>query len=306
MSGSYETLRERLRVISNINKAAAVLGWDQQTYMPPGGVHARGEQMATLARISHEMFTSDETGHLLEAAAGEVANDPYESDRTSIVRVTKRDYDRQRRVPAAFVAEMRRHSSESRQVWVEARRTDDFPLFAPYLKNTVRLNRELAGYYGYEDRAYDALIASSEPGVTTADLEQIFGDLRREQAPLIRQVAEKAPIDDSVLHQPFDEAKQEAFGRLVVERFGYDFDRGRLDRTVHPFEISLAIDDVRLTTRYDPNFLSMSLFGTMHESGHGLYEQGIGRGLDGTALARGASGGFPRESVASLGEPGRA
>ncbi|HZT96011.1 MAG TPA: carboxypeptidase M32 [Chloroflexota bacterium] len=301
MAGAYEALRERLRTISNIGKAGAVLGWDQNTYMPPEGVHARGEQMATLARLGHEMFTAAETGELLNAAAEELSDLPYDSDDASIIRITRRDYERQQRVPAPFVAEMRRHGSESRQVWVEARRTDDFPSFKPFLQNTVRLSRELAGYYGYEERPYDALINVAEPGLKTTDLERIFGDLKREQTPLIKEIAEREQVDDSVLHQPFDEAKQEAFGRMVVERYGYDFNRGRLDRTTHPFEIALAIDDVRLTTRYDPNFLSMSLFGTMHESGHGMYEQGVGRGLEGTPVARGASGGF-HESQSRLWE----
>jgi carboxypeptidase Taq len=301
MGLNYDALKIRLATISNINKAAMVLVWDQQTYMPPGGTRGRGEQLATLAQTSHELFTSEETGNLLDAAFAEVVELGEKSDEYAIVRVTKKDYDRLRRLSSDLVGRVRRHATESRAVWVEARRTDDFAMFAPYLQQTVDLSVELAEAYGYEDRPYDALLEQTEPGMTTTDLERIFGELRREQVALVQAIAAKPDIDDSVLHQPYDEGLQEQFGRTVVERYGYDFSRGRLDRTVHPFEISLGIDDVRLTTRYDPTFLSMSVFGTMHESGHGMYEQGIGRSLEGTSLARGASGGM-HESQSRLWE----
>lgn len=301
MGTPYEALRERLAVISNINKAGAVLVWDQNTYMPPGGVKDRGEALATLATMSHEMFTSEETGKLLEKARPEVEGRGYDSDEAGIVRVTTEDFERLQRVPSELVSRLLRHATESRAVWIKARQEDDYPAFAPYLKATVDLSRELSDAYGYEKRPYDALLDATEPGITTDDLEEIFGALRRVQVPLIRAVASRDQIDPSVLHQPYDEALQEEIGRAAVTRYGYDFDRGRLDRTVHPFEISLSIDDVRLTTRYDPNFLSMSLFGTMHESGHGMYEQGVGRGLAGTPLARGASGGM-HESQSRLWE----
>ena len=292
MGIQFDELKKRLTTISNINKAGAVLAWDQQTYMPPGGTKGRGDQLATIGQAAHELFTADETGALLEAARAEVLPFGEDSDEAAIVRVTQQDFERLRRVSSDLVGRLRRHATESRAVWVEARQNDDFEFFAPYLERTVGLDQELAEAYGYEDRPYDALLEPSEPGITTADLEHIFGELRREQVPLIQAIAAKREVDDSVLHQPFDEAAQERFARVVIERFGYDFRRGRLDRTVHPFEISLGIDDVRLTTRYDANFLSMSLFGTMHESGHGMYEQGVGRPLEGTPLARGASGGL--------------
>lgn len=301
MGKSYDALRQRLAIIANINKAAAVLMWDQSTYMPPGGVRDRGEQMATLARISHEMFAADETGRLLESAESEVAGPGYDSDEASIVRVTRRDFERTRKISGDLIARMRRHASEARAVWVKSREEDDYPSFAPYLQSTVDLSHELADSIGYDDRPYDALLQETEPGITTADLEEIFGSLRTEQVAMAGEISARKQVDDSVLHQPYDEVKQEEFGVMVVERFGYDFARGRLDRTVHPFAISLAIDDVRITTRYSPQFLSMSLFGTMHESGHAMYEQGVGRGLAQTPLARGASGGL-HESQSRLWE----
>ena len=301
MNTHFEALRDRLAKIQNINKASMVLGWDLQTYMPPGGVTDRGEQMATLGQISHELFVDDETDRLLEAAETEVAPLGYDSDEASIVRVARRDYERQRRVSSDLIGRMRRHASESRNAWVNARKDDDFDAFAPYLTKTVSLSRELAEAYGYTNRPYDALVESVEPGITTEDLERIFGELRKEQVPLIREVASRPPVDDAVLHQTFDEAEQEGFAKHVVSKFGYDFNRGRLDRTIHPFAISFGLGDVRITTRYSQQFLSMALFGTLHESGHGMYEQGIGPGLAGTPLARGASGGM-HESQSRLWE----
>lgn len=297
----YDALKRRLARIQGINKAVMVLMWDQHTYMPDGGVADRGEQMATLGQLSHELFVDDETGRLLDSAAAEVESLGYDSDEASVVRVTRRDYDRARLVPVELVGRMRRHATEANSVWIKARRENDYDTFAPYLRNTVGLSLELADAYGYKNRPYDALVETVEPGITTEDLERIFGELRAGQVPLIREIASRPQVDDSVLHQHFDEGKQEAFGKLVVERLGYDFNRGRLDRTVHPFAISFGLGDVRITTRYDSNFLSMALFGTMHESGHGMYEQGVGSGLAGTPLARGASGGM-HESQSRLWE----
>lgn len=301
MGKQLDALKARLAKISNINRSAAVLAWDQATYMPPGGVKDRGEHMATLAQISHELFASDDTGDLLEKAAAEVDSLGYDSDEASIVRVTKWDYDRARKIPADLVARHRKHASDARSVWVKAREDDNFAAFAPSLQGTVDLSREFAEAYGYRDRVYDALIETSDPGITTAELEGIFSELKRGQVPLIHEIASRHQVDDSVLHQPYDEGKQEAFGKMVVERFGYEFQRGRLDRTVHPFAISLGLGDVRITTRYHAKFLSMALFGTMHESGHGMYEQGVSSGLAGTPLARGASAGM-HESQSRLWE----
>lgn len=301
MGEHFDALRERLATIQNVNKASAVLGWDTQTYLPPGGVKDRGEQMATLASMAHEMFIAPEIGELLDRAQSETDPLGYDSDEASIVRVTRRDYDRQRKVPADLISRLRKHASESRAVWVKARQDNDFPAFAPHLQKTVTLSKELADAYGYESRPYDALLGISEPGISTADLDQIFASLRKEQVKLVHEVADRTQVDDSILWQPYDQGKQEGFGKKVVSSFGYSFERGRLDRTVHPFAISLAIDDVRITTRYSSNFLSMALFGTMHESGHAMYEQGIGRGLAGTPLARGASGGM-HESQSRLWE----
>ncbi|HEX6510573.1 MAG TPA: carboxypeptidase M32 [Chloroflexota bacterium] len=290
MGQQLERLKERLTETTNINRANAVLSWDQHTKMPPGGAPARAEQMATLARISHDLFTSKETGELLRGAAEETADLPYDSDDASLVRVAQRDYERLTKLPTELVAELRRHGAISHEVWAKARQEDDFAAFAPNLAKTIELSRRVAECLGYEDHPYDALLDQFEPGMKTRQVEAIFAELRDGLVPLVAAIAERGrAVDDAVLHQPFDEAAQEAFSVMAVERFGYDFSRGRLDRTVHPFATNFSVNDVRITTRYEPDFLNPALFGTMHEAGHAMYEQGVSQDLEGTPLARGAS-----------------
>lgn len=290
MGEHFDRLTVLLADVHNLSRANAVLGWDQQTYMPPGGARARAEQMATLSRLAHELFITQETGELLQKAAEEVADLPPDSDEAKLVQVAQRDYEKATRVPASLVFEMRKHASLANPIWVQARQENDFAAFAPCLEKTVELSRELAEHLGYEDRLYDALLDEFEPGMKTAQVEAIFGTLKQDLVALVQAISERIDrVDDSVLHQPFDEAKQEDFGKMVVERYGYDFSRGRQDRTVHPFEITFSRDDVRITTRFEPNFLNAALFGTMHEAGHALYEQGIDESIDGNLLGRGTS-----------------
>lgn len=290
MEDALRQLRERLAQIRNLSKAAAVLSWDQKTYMPVGGTRARAEQLTTLSRISHTWFTAPETGELLRAAAEEVRALPYDGDDASLVRVTQRDYDRATRLPVSLVAAMTRHRALAQEVWVKARQSNDFATFAPCLEQAVEDNRQVADHFGYEEHPYDALLDQFEPGMKTGEVTTIFRDLRQDLVPLAQALAGRSDrVNDSVLHQPFDEVQQERFARTVVAALGYDFNRGRLDRTVHPFATSFSRNDVRITTRYQPNFLSAALFGTMHESGHGMYEQGVAAPLDDTPLGRGAS-----------------
>src|SRR5579859_545282 len=263
MAEVLDRLKTRLAEVNNLYRAGAVLGWDQQTYMPPGGAEARGEQLATISRVAHEIFSAPETGELLAAAADEVNGLPAESVPASLVRVAKRDYDLAVKVPHQFMAEIRRHAAGAHQIWVSARQNNDFAAFAPCLKRTVELSRELAEYLGYEEHPYDALLDDFEPGMRASQVQSIFDTLKQELVPLVAAISERLDrVDDGVLHQAFDEAKQEAFGRMIVTLFGYDFTRGRQDRTVHPFETTFSRNDVRITTRFEPDFLNPALFGT--------------------------------------------
>lgn len=290
MSQKYTQLVERLKDIKNLNSAGAVLGWDQQTQMPPGGASARAAQLATLARISHEMFTSDETARLLEDAAAELNGADYDSDEASMVRVIREDYEQDARLPAALVAELASLTTLAHEVWAHARATNDFRHFQPSLERIVELTLEVADKLGYRDHPYDALAGQYERGITMAQIKHIFDEHKPALVRLIADVnAVSDRVSDAVLHQDFEIEKQRRFAIDTVTAYGFDFTRGRQDVAVHPFETAFSRDDVRITTRFHQDFLNPALFGMMHEAGHGMYEQGVGANLEGTPLARGTS-----------------
>ncbi|HMA34439.1 MAG TPA: carboxypeptidase M32 [Chloroflexia bacterium] len=302
MSEQMQQLREILGEVSDLGRAAAVLGWDQETYMPRGGVRARAEQLATLRRLAHTRFTSAEVGRLLDALAAETAALDPASDDASLIRVTRRDYDHSCKLSPELVAEISRATSLARPAWIDARAQSDFALFAPYLEKNVALNQRVAEALGYTSHPYDALLDRSEPDMTAAQLRTLFDELKAAIVPLVRAIAAQgAVIDDSCLYRGYDEQQQLALGLQVVQQYGFDMERGREDLTTHPFCTSFAPGDVRITTRVSRDFLPMALFGTMHESGHGMYEQGVNPAFDRTPLCRGASPGV-HESQSRLWE----
>ena len=301
-NGRLSSLREILAEVSDLTHAALLLEWDQETYMPPGGVQSRAEQLSTLLRLSHVRFTSDEVGKLLEAAEHQVKDEPFESDDASLVRVTRRDYDMDRKIPADLVAECAVAGSTARPVWEKARKDHDFVLFAPYLEKNVELNRRIADALGYEKRPYDALLGRSEPGMKTEDLERIFAELKAAIVPLVADIARHADaVDDAVLHRGYDTDLQVSYALEVVKRLGYDLEHGRQDISTHPFSSGFGPDDVRITTRVSRDFFNECLFGSIHESGHAMYEQGMGRDIARTPLYGGASPGV-HESQSRLWE----
>jgi carboxypeptidase Taq len=286
----------RLSVLLNqvwdLDKAASVLRWDQQTYMPPGGAPARAEQLATLSRLSHTLFVVDEIGALLEALQPLVDSSELapSSNAASLIRVVARDYEKMRRVPSELVAERARASALAQEVWARARSRADFSLFAPYLEKNVALNVELAEALGYEECLYDALLDQFEPEMKTSQVAQLFEELKTALVPLVTAITEEnPPVDDTVLTQAFDEQKQLGFSRQVIAELGFDFERGRQDISLHPFTSSFSPNDVRLTTRVARQQLKAALFSLLHESGHGIYDQGIDEQLARTPLADGAS-----------------
>src|SRR5918997_3134645 len=295
----YELLKNRLATISDLRSAKSLLFWDQQTYMPGGGVAGRAEQMATLSRLAHEMLTDDETKGLLDAS-GEP--DPS-SEEGALIRRALRDYERAMKLPAELVAETSRVTSLAEPAWVRAREESDWPLFAPHLEKILALKREAAEALGYEDHPYDALLDAYEPGAEKARLEVMFKELKEGVLPLIRAVVAKGDGKDRAapLSGAFGEARQEEFGRAVISAFGYDWERGRQDSSVHPFCINFGPGDVRITTRFDGGWLAPALFGTMHEAGHALYEQGVDPDYARTPLGNGTSMGV-HESQSRLWE----
>jgi carboxypeptidase Taq len=294
-------LRRRLVEINDLQSSAAVLNWDQTTYMPPGGAEARGRQLGTLRKLAHQKLTDPAVGKLLDELAPYAASLPYDSDDASLIRVTRREFERAVRVPADFMAEVSRHTAASYAVWEKARPADDFGAVEPYLEKTLDLSRRYAEHFpGYEHIA-DPLIDVREHGMTAEQVRGIFGDLREQLVPIVRAITAQPPTDDSCLRRHYPEVDQLAFGQAVIWRFGYDFERGREDKTAHPFTTKFSLGDVRITTRVDENYLGDALFSTMHEAGHAMYEQGICRDFEGTPLARGTTSGV-HESQSRLWE----
>ena len=302
MDSKLQTLKTRLNEAHDLEMVGDLLEWDQLTYMPPGGGEARAEHTATIKRLAHEKFTSDEIGRLLDDLSANGAIGDYDSDDASLVRVARWKYNRKRKLPTALVAEIARHQSAAQEIWIKARAENNFALFQPALEKMFDLKRQEAEALGPSDSIYDPLLDEYERGMKAAQVKVVFDALRAEIGPLAKAVSANADaVSDALLHQPFDTAKQREFGMMVIRKFGFDFERGRLDVAVHPFETSFSPADVRLTTRYEPNFLNPSLFGTMHEAGHGMYEQGVSPALQRTLLCAGASLGI-HESQSRLWE----
>ncbi len=302
MADTLQPLKAILAEVVDLHRAGAVLDWDQETYMPLGGVQNRAEQASTLSEVAHRRFISDDVGRLLSEAEGSVAKLPFDSDDASLVRVTRRDYDQARKLPPKLVAEIAHASSAARRLWQQARRDANFEIFAPYLERNVELNKRVAEALGYTKRPYDALLDRSEPGLTTDQLEAIFAELKNAIVPLVADIKRHADaVDDSVLRRGFDPDKQVQFALETVAKLGYDLERGRQDISTHPFSIAFGPGDVRITTRVNRDFFNECLFGSIHEAGHGMYFQGIGRNLDRTPLWDGASPGV-HESQSRLWE----
>jgi carboxypeptidase Taq len=294
-------LKTRLAEINDIEAAASLLSWDQATYMPPGGAAARGRQLATLEQISHTKFTEPAVGQLLEDLRPYEESLPYDSDEASLIRITRRNYETAVRVPAKFMAKFSMHRTESYEAWISARAENNFAAVRPYLEKTLDLSRDLASFFpGYEHIA-DPLIDFADYGMKASFLRSLFAELRRQLVPIVEAITTQPSPDDSCLRQFYPEAQQLDFTLKVLDKLGYDFARGRQDKTHHPFTTNFSIGDVRITTRVYQNDLSQALFSTIHEMGHALYEQGIKREYEGTPLASGTSSGL-HESQSRLWE----
>jgi carboxypeptidase Taq len=270
-------LKERLAPIVDLHRVMRLLGWDQQTKMPAAGAGHRAEQLGTLQLLSHQLFVADETGRLLEAAARETESLAPDSDDAALIRVVRREYDKAVRVPPELRAEMARAAAEARPVWVKAKAESDFEAFLPALQRNVELRFRYLECFDDIDEPYDILLDDFEPETSTADVREIFDELKAQLVPLIAEVRSD-DVDDSFLRGDFPPERQEALDKSVVELFGMRPDSWRLDPTVHPFASGAGIDDIRITTNYDPTSMK-SLFSTMHEYGHGLYNHQLPREL---------------------------
>lgn len=263
--------------LMDLGRIGGLLGWDQETMMPPGGAPGRARQRATLEALAHERLTRPRMGELLEALAGPAAEGRLDPVDAASVRVLRRDYDRAVKLPTELVRALAQTTSEAVEVWRRARADSRFGDFAPILGRIVDLKRREAEYLGYEKHPYDALLDAYEPEMTVAQLDPLFDGLRAATVELLGRLrtAPRQP-DRSVLERGYDEAAQWSFGQEMLRAIGFDFEAGRIDRSTHPFAQGMGPGDVRLTTRLSPGDLAMGLFGSLHEGGHGLYEQGFG------------------------------
>jgi carboxypeptidase Taq len=289
----YKALVDKINEISDLEKSAAILSWDREVMMPAAGNDARTQQLATLRRIIHSSFISDEMGELIEAAGSEVKDFPYDSNEASLIRYLKKSYSDSRKLPVEFVQRMSEITGQALPVWKEARANNDFLSFQPFLEQVIELGQEMAELYGYEDEKYDALLDKFERDATTAQVRELFRSAAEAIVPLREAIVNHGrPVDDSFLHLDYPIEKQKAVAPYLAETVGYDFSRGHLGTATHPFATSFSRDDVRITTRWYPKFINPSVFGTLHESGHAIYEQGTGSDLARTPLARGTSSGI--------------
>lgn len=291
MQQKLEQLEIRLREIFDLNAAGALLYWDQATYMPTGGNRGRARQLALLGRLAHERATDPELGKLIDELSSLEEQNDFDSYEASLIRVARRDFHRANKVPSDFAQRLAEHTSRSYEAWTQARPENDFSSMIPHLEKTLELSREFSEFHAPYEHIADPLIAESDYGMSTKSIRSLFDDLRSELVPFVDQVTAQPEPDRSPVLQPFDESRQLEFGKRIITDFGYDFDRGRQDKTHHPFMTKFSLGDVRITTRSKPNDLTEALFSTLHEAGHALYEQGIDPALEGTPLAYGASSG---------------
>ncbi|MBI3928301.1 MAG: carboxypeptidase M32 [Armatimonadetes bacterium] len=302
MAGSLERLKERTTLIWNLRGCGSLLGWDQLVKMPPGGAEARAGQKAALSRVAHEALISPDFLRDLEAAEQEVAELPADSDDACLVRASRRAYDRSARVPGRLVAELASTTARAYEAWVEARHRSDFPFFLPHFKKVLALSREVVEHRGYPEHPYDAFLDDYEPGIRASQVRTLFGGLKPGLVELARKVRESGPeLSHNPLDQSFPVDLQRQFAARLARSVGYDFTRGRMDVSEHPFCSASSSRDVRITTRYSEDNMVSALFGAIHESGHAVYEQGSPSGFDGTPLKGGCSLGF-HESQSRLWE----
>ena len=285
-----QAFREYVRRMIDYKSAIALLGWDARTQLPRKGVEARSQVIGTLSTEYFSMSTSTTMGDYLTALlAHEHDLDPV-LQRT--VEVLKKDFDRMSKIPVDRYEKFIVLTNTAQTVWEEAKATNDFAMFEPYLASIVDFQREFIGYWGYEGHPYNTLLDAFEPDMTVDILDQLFAGLRQDTVALLSDIEKAQPIDDTVLSRHFDVDRQREFCQHVLRKIGYDLEAGRLDESGHPFATGIAPGDVRITTRFLADFLSTSIFGVIHESGHAMYEQAIGENLRSTPLHDGASMGI--------------
>ena len=273
---AYKELTAELKRVALLGSCGHVLDWDRETYMPRGGTEHRANQLSLLAGLGHQWATSQRIGDLLAQAESDELGDA-DDVRAVNVREARRDYDRATKLPQQLVEEITKTTSLAQQAWVDSRIAVDFSQFEPWLDKIIKLKREEASAIGFGDGVpYDALLDEYEPGAKTVEVTRTLNELKDDLVPLVAEIAECGNQPDiEILRRNFPVAAQERFCKLASSKIGFEYESGRLDVTHHPFCTELGPDDVRITTRYDESFFNSAFFGTLHEAGHGIYEQGL-------------------------------
>lgn len=270
---SYAVFQTQIARINDVLCTVNLLGWDARTMMPPGGIEARGQQVATLTTMAREMATSDDLRRAIEGAKAELSGVAPGDIRLRALRQAETEIATLNRIPASVITEMAGLTTRAHSAWAEARAANDFKAFAPLLKSIMTLQREVSQALGGA-HPYDPMVAKFEPGMSYAQLKTLYAQLKSALVPLIACAASAPAPRMDFLARGYPVEAQKAYGMKLAERMGYDISRGRLDDTVHPFEISFTRGDVRITSRFREGWLPGGVFALWHEAGHGMYEQG--------------------------------
>lgn len=297
-----EAFRQYVQKIKHYEEALGVLHWDLRTGAPRKGMDSRSEVIGMLSAEMFKLVTSNEMGEFIEQLTDVNVYNELDPITKKLVAESKKEYDRSKKIPAEQYKQYVVLTSQAESAWEEAKEASDFASFQPYLDKIIAYNREFINLWGVKDTPYDTLLDMYEPDMTVVKLDQVFAELKEKLVPLLAQIQQSGHRPEvSFLQQPFDIAHQRDFSVYILEQMGYDFQAGRLDVSAHPFATGLNPNDVRITTNFYPNDLSFSLFSSIHEGGHALYEQNIASELNGTILSTGTSMGI-HESQSRLWE----
>ncbi|WP_047985275.1 carboxypeptidase M32 [Ornithinibacillus californiensis] len=284
-----QAFQEYLKEMNAIREAVTLIQWDLRTKIPKKGVEQRSEVVGYLSQKLHQMQVSDKMKAFIDELRDRTKNEIIQK---SVLECLE-NYERNRKIPDSEYKEYVMLQSKSEAIWQEAREKADFSLFQPYLEKLVAFNKKFANYWGYEDNIYDALLNNYEPGMTVKTLDEVFPKVRKSLTELLQKTqGSSVKPNTELLSTHFPKSDQELFSIEILNRMGYDFEAGRLDDTIHPFEITINLNDVRITTRYDEQDFRTAVFGIIHEAGHALYEQNIDKKLEGSPLASGTSMGI--------------
>jgi carboxypeptidase Taq len=293
MEATLQAFRELIAKIKSYEEAVSVMHWDMRTGAPKKGITSRSEAVGVLSTEMFKLSVSDEMGQYLDELG--LPENMQQLDQTNqrLVQESRKEYERSKKIPTEMYKEYVVLTAQAESTWEDAKRASDFAMFQPFLEKIVAFNQRFIELWGYDRHPYNTLLDMYEPGMTVAQLDEVFGALRQYTVPLVHDLSiVKDKPESGFLKLPYDIIKQREFSLYILKELGYDFDAGRLDESEHPFATGLNPGDVRITTKFKPQDIAFALFGTIHECGHALYEQNISADLVGTTLCTGASMGI--------------